>query len=1163
MLPTASPTRDVSAPDHSIQPRTRISSRNVALPWALLLAMGAWTAMVSRAQDATWQSSPTIAGPVEDTFDFNAAANWVDEVTPGTALFGASSGTAISFSTEGAQNIGGMTFSSDAPAYQFHVGSQALLFTGTGISTGGATVTFENQGGIFFSGSATAGEATYNNATEESGILFNQTTSAGSATITGVGFVGFSGESTAGTASIANSNTLQFSDSASAGSATISGVGGGTILFEDDSTAADANITASRMMRFTNSATAGNANITVDTIGFAYLSFEGTSSAGNATITNIHGGIVFAGNSTAGTATLISDNEGSLIPTGIVFDHNSTAANATLLLSNNGFVAFTNEADGGQARFVMDATSEIKISDSTRTGGVNVGSIEGGGRVLLGANTLTVGSNNLSTEHSGEITGTGGKLVKTGTGMLILSGTNTYTGGTTVSGGTLQIGTADATGKIIGAVVNQAGLTFANADLSGLTSITTNAGGTTTFSGNMSASGPATLAINGGLVRFIDDSTAGSATITNQLSLPFSSVEFHDRSSAGSATISGSGNVKFYDTATAGSATITNDLASDFHDSSTAGSAEITSTGLVRFYGNSTAGSATITAEAPTVLVLSAVQFFDQATGGDARFILGANTQLDVSGVASSGITAGSIEGSGKVILGSKQLTVGSNDLSTSFDGDISGEGGGSLVKTGEGTLTLLGTNSFTAAGVEAGVLKMGTSTSLPQGIAWTINGGTLDLNQFTFAISSLSGTGGLLDATFAALYVDQTSNTTYAGNIIAYTFAKFGSGMLTLSGSSTLEMAARANGGTLTIAGSFTSDGMHIGENGFTGAVTVTGTLNAGSFLTVGDYSGGPTPGGDGTLTIGNGGRVTLSPGAQLTVGWTNATGTLNLESGGVLEIGGTNGIQKAASGTATINLSGGTIKVVNSDLTSSLPMSLSGNSTINTNGFGATLSGELSGSGGLTKTGAGTLALSGTNTYSGATTISAGTLDLGSGGSIANSAEITVAAGATLDVSAATNFTLGAEQTLSGSGTVEGSVISAGVISPGTGIGRLTLLGDLTLLESSEVLIEIAAANSFDTLVVNGLLAFGGTLRVRFLDHFLPDLDATFDLFDFDTLAVDTWFDDIVFDDPRFSGSIDYTTGVLGVTFIPEPATYTALAGTAILVLAAYRRLRRSRTA
>jgi autotransporter-associated beta strand protein len=67
------------------------------------------------------------------------------------------------------------------------------------------------------------------------------------------------------------------------------------------------------------------------------------------------------------------------------------------------------------------------------SGSMTAGSIEGAGTFSLGSNQLTVGSNNLSTTVSGVIRGTGGSLVKVGSGTLTLSGTNSYTGPTTVS----------------------------------------------------------------------------------------------------------------------------------------------------------------------------------------------------------------------------------------------------------------------------------------------------------------------------------------------------------------------------------------------------------------------------------------------------------------------------------------------------------------------------------------------------------------------------------------------------------------------------------------------------------------------------------------------------------------------------------------------------------
>jgi len=167
------------------------------------------------------------------------------------------------------------------------------------------------------------------------------------------------------------------------------------------------------------------------------------------------------------------------------------------------------------------------------------------------------------------------------------------------------------------------------------------------------------------MTRFFNTSTAGNGTFTNN---------------AATASSSGGGFVEFHDTSTAGDGIFTNDGATV----SGAGG------GSTYFYDTSTAGNATLIANGG--LGGSAgglIQFENGETGGGtARVEVFGNGILDISGAAVSGVTTGSIEGSGLVFLGAFNLTVGSNNQSTTFSGKIFGDTGGSFTKIGTGILT-------------------------------------------------------------------------------------------------------------------------------------------------------------------------------------------------------------------------------------------------------------------------------------------------------------------------------------------------------------------------------------------------------------------------------------------------------------------------------------------
>ncbi len=113
-----------------------------------------------------------------------------------------------------------------------------------------------------------------------------------------------------------------------------------------------------------------------------------------------------------------------------------------------------------------------------------------------------------------------GGIIKEGPQMLYLTGTNTYTGGTTINAGTLRLGAGGSTGSIVGNVVNNALLeinrsnayTFAG-DITGTGSLTKLATNVLTLTGNNSYSGLTT--VSNGTLQVEKLGMAGSTTATN------------------------------------------------------------------------------------------------------------------------------------------------------------------------------------------------------------------------------------------------------------------------------------------------------------------------------------------------------------------------------------------------------------------------------------------------------------------------------------------------------------------------------------------------------------------------------------------------------------------------------------------------------------------------
>ena len=107
-----------------------------------------------------------------------------------------------------------------------------------------------------------------------------------------------------------------------------------------------------------------------------------------------------------------------------------------------------------------------------------------------------------SVSFGGNVSGAAGRLVQQGPGTLVLTGASTYGGGTTINGGTLQIGNGGATGSIAGNVtVNSGTLAFARSDNTSFSGAISGNGGVLkycasrlTLSGPNSYSGPTVVA---------------------------------------------------------------------------------------------------------------------------------------------------------------------------------------------------------------------------------------------------------------------------------------------------------------------------------------------------------------------------------------------------------------------------------------------------------------------------------------------------------------------------------------------------------------------------------------------------------------------------------------------------------------------------------------------
>lgn len=415
---------------------------------------------------------------------------------------------------------------------------------------------------------------------------------------------------------------------------------------------------------------------------------------------------VFQGQS--GTVT-VDDGPGAIQVTGLQFasDGYQIEGDAIELTGDDAVIRV---GDGTQAGANTTATIDSRLTGSGGLDKTDLGTlILTGNNTYTGGTTVTAGTlQGNSNSLQGDITdnaalifdqssaGTyadridgSGALTKTGAGALTLTATNTYTGGTVVDRGVLQAQSTGALGSGDATIENRAQLTFM---------------------GNDVGAGEHTIQVkDGGFLAFRDGATSDTAAIDIQ---DGATTQFNSTSTAGESVVMNAGVIGFGNESTASQATITNvGGGSVFGRQATAGQATIlnTNNGGTTFGGHATAGRATITNDSSGF-----TDFIDQSSGDHATLINKTGGAVDVSAHSGS-IGLGSLSGAGDVFLGDNVLTLGALGNDDTIDGVLQdgtrgggGATGGALTKTGTGVLTLTATNTYTGGTtVAAGTLAV------------------------------------------------------------------------------------------------------------------------------------------------------------------------------------------------------------------------------------------------------------------------------------------------------------------------------------------------------------------------------------------------------------------------------------------------------------------------
>lgn len=666
---------------------------------------------------------------------------------------------------------------------------------------------------------------------------------------------------------------------------------------------------------------------------------------------------------------------------------------------NDGQLYFEGTANATNAKIINRSTNRLDISNLAANS-IRIGSLSGVGYVNLGEKTLIVGGLGLDDTISGIIydTNDNGKLIKEGSGTLNLLDDNSFNGGVTVNGGTLQIGNGGSYGNLPSdirlnngstLVFNEGGfLTYANAlsDDGSNVNVIIRGGGRVTFSGDNTAYRGLTHVEEGNL--WLNGNQLVGDIVNDDL------VTFWNGEQTYSGNISGSGDVHIRPNNTefftlTGNITTTGitkiqlfagymQIGDGGTDGSVSGDIDVDSGARLYFNRSddylyegtiSSAGSGQVFQIGDGKVTFTADHTYISTT-----FIEAGSLQLGDGGT--TGSVQGSIANNGVLIFNHSDDVV--------FNDNIAGTG--SLIKEGAGKLTFTGFADYLGKTyVNAGTLQIGEGGTTGRLLSGSIeNNGTVifDRGDNDNYSGVISGSGNVIKQGAGLLNFNGEAQQYTGGTTIS-------EGTLYLSGFSNLK-GDILNNGTLYIAkfvpmtlasnisgtGNLVLDGgvnvvTLTGENTFSGHTTnLTNILRIGDGGTNGsivtdidnefvvefnrsdDYTYAGVISGLGRVEQIGSGKLTL-------LGDSTTTNSLVIRNGSVqLGDGGTSGFYQGS--------------IVNRT------------SLIINRSDDVVYQGNISGEGSFTKEGAGTLTVLGNLTPQAGTVINEGGLRIGNGGNL-----------------------------------------------------------------------------------------------------------------------------------------------------------------------------------